>query len=85
MEKKFLIKLETKEEEIIKAWYSKNITELLHLFLAAKDNDILIDIPYEGGNYHSKYDGAEAYVDSVRIRAGGMESLLVLDVIVEVV
>ena len=85
MEENFLIKLETKEEQIVKTWWSKNITELLHLFLMAKDNEIPIDIPCESGFNHSKYDGAEAYVDSVRIRAGGVESLLVLNVIVEVI
>lgn len=86
---KFLIRMMTWEDDknyptMIKAFYSKNITELLTLFLTAKEEEITIEIPNEDKG-HSKFDGHEAYVEDVRIIFGGKESSTCLDVYVEVI
>lgn len=89
MKEKFLIRMMTWEKgkdypTMIKAFYSEKITELLNLYLTAKSNDILIDIPVEEDG-KSKFDGHEAYVDEVRITFGGHEAITCLNVYVEVI
>lgn len=85
MKKEFLIRLINYEDEkMIKAFFSNNITELLKLYLFAKEEEVYIDIPIED-NGRSKYDGHEAYIKDVRISFGGKEALTCLNVYVEVV
>ena len=86
MKDKFLIRMMTYEDDkevMIKAFFSENITELLNLYLVAKENDISIDIPTEEEG-HSKYDGQEALVKEIRINFGGHESITCLNIYVDV-
>lgn len=88
MNEKFLIRMMTWEENkkyptMIKAFYSEKISELLKLYLTAKDNEIPIDIPTEEKS-PSKFDGHEAYVDEIRITFGGHETITCLNIYVEV-
>ena len=86
MRHEFLIKMMTfknGKEKMIKTFYSNNITELLKLYLLAKEEDIQIDIPEENKG-HSEYDGHEAYVDDIRITFGGKETITCLNIYVEV-
>ena len=86
MKDKFLIRMMTYEDDkevMIKAFFSENITELLNLYLVAKENDISIDIPIEEEG-HSKYDGQEALVKEIRISFGGHESITCLNIYVDV-
>lgn len=89
MENNFLIRMMTWEDNyeyptMIKAFYSKRITELLKLYITAKEKEILINIPEENEG-HSKFDGHEAYVIDVQINFGGKEAITCLDVYVEVI
>ena len=89
MNEKFLIRMMTWEENreyptMIKAFYSEKISELLKLYLTAKNNGIPIDIPEEEEGT-SKFDGHEAYVDEIRITFGGREAITCLNIYVEVI
>ena len=89
MKNNFLIRMMTWEDDheyptMIKAFYSKHITELLKLYITAKENEIIINIPKENEG-HSKFDGREAYVTDIQINFGGNESITCLDVYVEVI
>lgn len=89
MENNFLIRMITYEDNneyptMIKTFYSKRITELLKLYIIAKEKKILINIPEENEG-HSKFDGYEAYVTDVQISFGGEEAMTCLDIYVEVI
>lgn len=89
MDKGFLIRMMTWEENkdyptMIKAFYSKDITELLKLYLIAKEQEIPINIPREEEG-HSKFDGKIAYVENVDINFGGYEAITCLNIYVRVV
>lgn len=88
MKNNFLIRMMTWEDDheyptMIKAFYSEHITELLKLYITAKENEIIINIPEENEK-HSKFDGHEAYVTDIQINFGGNESITCLNVYVEV-
>lgn len=83
MEEKFLVRMETEEEELVKCFWTKSIAELLKFFQIAQDNNIPIDIPIDLAK--SKYDGSEAYIKSIRIQFGSSQSLTVLTIIVDVI
>ena len=87
MKNEFLIRMMTykdNEEKMIKGFHSTNITELLKLYILAKEEDIPIDIPIEEDG-HSEYDGQEAYIEDIRITFGGSESITCLNVYVVVI
>ena len=88
MNDKFLIRLMTVEKgkiypTMIKAFYHKHITELLKLYLTAKEYKIPIFIPIEVEGA-SKFDGKEVYVQDIHLHFGGEEAITCLDIYVEV-
>ena len=85
MEENFLVIMETEEEERIKCFWTKNIAELLKFFQIAKDINIPIDIPCDTDSERTKYDGSEAYIESIRIQFGSSQSLTTLTIIVRVI
>ena len=85
-EKGFLIRMKYRDdsdnENMIKAFFTENISELLSLFKKAKENEIPIEIPIEL-NQSSDFDGKITYVKDMSIHFGGQESLLALDIWVD--
>lgn len=85
MKDKFLIRMMDYETEtMIRAFFSTNITELLNLYLAAKENDIKIDIPFGEHDEGDKYSNKFAYVKDIRITFGGHATYTCLNVYVDV-
>ena len=84
----FLIRLKTWEKgavrpTVIKAYYTNIITEVLKLYITAKEYEIPINIPNEG-SLASKYDGGQCYVEDIVINFGNDICLMGLDIYVEV-
>ena len=83
MNDKVLVRLYTYDESnsfpcMIKAFYSNNASDLLKIYLIAKESELRIQIPEEIDG-RSKYDGCESYIDDIKIRFGGAESIPTLD------
>ena len=83
MRDKFLIRMiDIENDRIIRCFQSFNITELLNLYLVAKENEVEVDIPISDNK--DTYNGKFAFVKDVRITFGDNETYTCLNVYVDV-
>ena len=81
---KFLVRLKTyngKYDEMLAAYYTKNISETIKLFHFMKENDIGVTVPNRFGEKGAtEYDGEEYGIEEILFSFGTDEIMPCLDV-----